>query len=283
VTQAVQIVSVPSWLHAVTSIRDSNGFPIVYDCHDFLPGFERMAKEVVASEGDLFKAADHVVFSAQYLLALVIARREDVQPKAMLIRNASRHTDFQPKPIHSQRLNVVAYVGSLDHWFDIDFVAVAAESNPSLTFKLAGRIEDRRIRSLQAYKNICFYGEIPYSSVPDFLHSCDAGMIPFRRMALTYATNPIKLYEYFSAGLPVVSSRLPEVELHGDLVYIADSPQEFASLISKAVRESSQSACHQRMARGQSETWSHRAMMLSNSFGSSEKSWRSLSASNIVK
>jgi glycosyltransferase involved in cell wall biosynthesis len=271
ITEAVQVVSVPSWLEAVTAVRDRNGFLIVYDCHDFLPGFERMSKQVIAAEVDLLKSADHVVFSAQYLLDLVVNCAADVGPKAMLLRNASRHTNFRPQPMRSLKFNSVAYVGSLDHWFDRDFVAAAAEWNPGLTFKLAGRIEDMRIRSLQAYKNIRFYDEIPYSSVPDFLDSCDAAMIPFCRSALTFATNPIKLYEYFSAGLPVVSSRLPEVELYGDLVYIADTPQQFASSIAQAVRESSPSARQQRLARGQSETWGHRAMVLSNRFGSSEE------------
>jgi len=42
---------------------------------------------------------------------------------------------------------------------------------------------------------------------------------------LTRNTNPVKLYEYFAAGRPVVSVGLPEILEHNDLVRIAnDAP-----------------------------------------------------------
>ena len=273
VTHAVQIVSVPSWHHVVTTLRSTKGFPIVYDCHDFLPGFERMAQDILDSEPPLFETCDHVLFSAQYLLDTVAASVPGIADKALVIHNANRPSDFAAteRPALCP-LSTVAYAGSLDHWFDVDLVATAAARNPSLTFKLAGRIEDNRVRRLERFRNICFLGEIPYSSVPTFLRSCDAAMIPFLRTPLTMSTNPIKMYEYFSVGLPVVSSRLPEVELYSHLVYIADSPEQFAGLIRQAVEERSSAARERRIAAGKAETWCHRASMLLQRVNESQKS-----------
>ena len=79
---------------------------------------------------------------------------------------------------------------------------------------------------------------------------------------LTRATNPIKLYEYFSAGLPVVSTRLPEVELYRDLTYLADSPTEFSRLSALAVAEQDESLREKRMQIAGLHTWRARAEAL---------------------
>jgi hypothetical protein len=92
-------------------------------------------------------------------------------------------------------------------------------------------------------------------------------LIPFLRNGLTLAANPIKLYEYFSYGLPVVSSRLPEVEMFGDLVYVADSPEDFADKLDTAAAERDESARSCRVAIAGKETWADRVLKLQAAFG----------------
>lgn len=264
IRDAVQMVSLPSWLAVAKALRDRRGFSMVYDCHDYLSGFERLARSIVDAEAPLFEECDHVLFSAQYLMDVSLRQAPSAAAKAILLRNANRPEDFRsarrtkrvaPRPR-------VGYAGSLDHWFDVDLLAQAADARPDVDFILAGRIEDNRIRHLRRCPNVSFTGEIPYSSVPDFLQSCAAGMIPFRRSPLTLATNPIKLYEYFSAGLPVVSTRLPEVELYEDLVYIADNAEQFAAGVSDAVDETCPWARELRLATAEVESWENRARTL---------------------
>jgi len=63
-------------------------------------------------------------------------------------------------------------------------------------------------------------------------------LIPFKINRLTLASNPIKLYEYLSAGKPVVSTALPEVcENASDLVYIARDEEDFVRKVEEAVKE----------------------------------------------
>jgi hypothetical protein len=63
------------------------------------------------------------------------------------------------------------------------------------------------------------------------------GIIPFVVNALTLNVNPIKLREYLAAGLPVVSTRLPEIEPYGEVVHLAANEGEFIEGIEKALRE----------------------------------------------
>jgi hypothetical protein len=54
---------------------------------------------------------------------------------------------------------------------------------------------------------------------------------------LTVSVNPIKLREYAAAGLPIVSTGLPEVLKCRDIVRIADSYDEWCRALPAAVAE----------------------------------------------
>jgi hypothetical protein len=95
------------------------------------------------------------------------------------------------------------------------------------------------------------------------LAGMDVGLIPFRRTELTRATNPIKLYEYFSHGIPVVAARLPEIERYRDLVYIADNADDFVAQIGNALNESRDDARRERRIEvAKTESWDARADQL---------------------
>ena len=68
-----------------------------------------------------------------------------------------------------------------------------------------------------------------------------AGLMPFAQGPMTRHVNPIKLYEYLAAGLPVVSTPLPEAERFLGPVQIAATASQFAA------------ACDSALARGDPE------------------------------
>lgn len=284
ISKAIQIVSVPSWLDVVTGLRDQHGFRILYDCHDYLSGFERLAREIIDAEPLLLEVCDQVMFSAQYLMDFHFSKVPGLASKALLLRNANRPDDFgQFNALRAPRARRrIGYVGSLDHWFDVDLIKTIAAMQPQLDFVLAGRIEDNRVRDLKRSPNVHFAGEIPYESVPEFLHGCDAGIIPFCRVPLTLATNPIKLYEYLSAGLPIVSTRLPEIEFYKELVYIADTPEQFGSFLNCAVHEENPQMRERRIATARSESWLNRANTLLKLLASSGRLNRGMERDTFI-
>jgi hypothetical protein len=70
--------------------------------------------------------------------------------------------------------------------------------------------------------------------------------------------NPLKLREYLSAGVPVVSTPVPEVMRYEHLAHIAATPQEFVVAIERAIGESGPVARGTRSAAMLDETWSAR-------------------------
>ena len=57
---------------------------------------------------------------------------------------------------------------------------------------------------------------------------------------MTLATNPVKFYEYISAGKPVVSIKLPELLPYAKYCYLADGKKQFKEMIPEALNENNQ-------------------------------------------
>jgi glycosyltransferase involved in cell wall biosynthesis len=212
-------------------------------------------------ERDLLHEADLVLFSSQGLLE----RYPDVR-KSLLVRNAVTSSEFRAGLSSPSAPAVAGYVGALDSWFDIESVETAALQNPLCRFILAGRVEFEPIRRLQALPNVELAGEIPYGQIPELLAGFRIALIPFRLNPLTLMTNPIKMYEYFSCGLPVVSTPLPEVETMGDLVYLAATPDDFARQVTCALAENQPARRTRRREIAARESWTERARSISQAF-----------------
>lgn len=252
-TSALQIVSLPVWFETARA----TGHTIIYDCHDHLGGFANMAREIVDAEEAAIQGSDLALFSSQNLLD-----RFGAPEHGLLSRNAVDFAHFQTgKRLEGAPLTA-GYVGALERWFDIAALREAARLNPQCRFLLAGRIDYPTIRELDALPNVEFLGEVPYAQLPELFERFHIGLIPFQTDELTRATNPIKLYEYFSCGLPVASARLPEVEAFSDLVYPASTPAEFAAAVQSALQESDPAKRARRIEIAKRESWTARAVAI---------------------
>ena len=266
----VQLVSLPSWTGLAEELRRRFRMPIVYDCHDFVRGFRGIRPSVVNLERRLFEVSDMIVFSSRKLMEITLEELPERSGKPLaLIRNGvdSRHFAAELERedsavVATRPPNVAGYLGALDYWFDVHAVDEAARANRDWRFVLIGRTECEEISRLRRNSNVEFAGEVPYAELPRWVRRFKVGLIPFRRVPLTLAADPIKLYEYFSLGLPVVSTRLPEVERFGDLVYLADTPAQFAAQVKAAGSEEDPSKRQGRISASQTESWNTRAAQL---------------------
>ena len=66
--------------------------------------------------------------------------------------------------------------------------------------------------------NIHRLGRKPYAELPAYCKGFDVALNPFAINELTLAANPLKVREYLAAGLPVVSTDIPEVRVLDDVL-----------------------------------------------------------------
>lgn len=70
----------------------------------------------------------------------------------------------------------------------------------------------------------------PYSRLPEVMGGLDVALMPFALNSTTQSISPTKTLEYLAAGLPVVSTRVPDVVADwSGVVHFADTPADFAA------------------------------------------------------
>jgi hypothetical protein len=85
-------------------------------------------------------------------------------------------------------------------------------------------------------------GWLQPSMLPPYVASFDVGVMPydcFNEKNLHCA--PLKLFDYFLAGIPVVSTPVIPLWEYEDLVYFGETPTEFSGAVCKALEEPSTS------------------------------------------
>jgi glycosyltransferase involved in cell wall biosynthesis len=91
--------------------------------------------------------------------------------------------------------------------------------------------------TLPQRNNIMYPGAQPYERLPHVLAEFDVALMPFALNESTRSISPTKTLEYLAAGLPVVSTRIPDVVAdHGSVVALADDAQGFAVACVEALR-----------------------------------------------
>lgn len=252
---AVSIIHLPYWKPLAESIP---GVLYGYDCMDHHAGFSSDSSEIPPREVHTLRDADFVITTSAYLQKNCKQVRD-----AILIRNGTEHkriAEYPARPRSRNRAKAVGYIGAVAEWFDTDLIMKAARRYPQWQFVLAGGTVGCDLSEMKKIPNIRCLGEIPYEAVPQCLHAFDVAVIPFRIVELTKATNPVKVYEYLSAGKPVVATAIPELYLFEKLIHIGTDHEDFLNKLATAMEESGdadKAAARSNWAKGQD--WSVRA------------------------
>jgi GT2 family glycosyltransferase/glycosyltransferase involved in cell wall biosynthesis len=259
IVDAVALVQYPSWEPLARRLRERYGWRVVYDCMDEHTGFGTHGPRTARDEERLLAESDLVSVTSRLLLERVSARR----PDALRLPNAAdweRFAGLPPRetsPLAGLPRPVVGYYGAIAAWFDADAWALAAGRRRGWSFVLIGGESGAELSSLAALPNLHRIGEVPYVRLPAYVAAFDVCTIPFRRTPLTEATNPVKLYEYFATGKPVVARRLPEIEPFAGLVELYDTPEEFDAALERALgaRPDEEALAARRRQLARENTW----------------------------
>jgi glycosyltransferase involved in cell wall biosynthesis len=109
---------------------------------------------------------------------------------------------------------------------------------PGYSFVMIGK-SVRELNRFNEFKNFRYLGAVDYAELPKYASVFDVGLIPFELNEITIPANPLKLLEYFSLGIPVVSTNLPEAKKFESLALIARDKEEFIKMIREAVSDNS--------------------------------------------
>lgn len=234
---------------------------LIYYCVDEYTAISNVdAGSLAEMERGLIQRADLVIVSADRLFS----SKKKLKRETVMIRHGVDFEHFRaalapetPVPEETRDLThpVLGYFGLIAaDWFDLDLMVFTAQRLPNVTIVLLGKCT-MDISPLTRLPNVRYLGRKPYASLPAYCKGFDAAVIPFPINELTLNANPLKAREYLAAGLPVVSTRIPEVEYLG-LCRIGTDRESFVREIEAAlVDRSSHGARSDRM---RSESWEAR-------------------------
>jgi glycosyltransferase involved in cell wall biosynthesis len=207
---------------------------------DRFGGFASTTPAVMRAMEAVARRVDLVVYTAEDL----VADAEGLRPRRTLhLANGVDAGHFAalrtiPAAYASIPRPRAVYVGLMAEWFDFDLVARAARQRPDVSFVMIGPAELARQR-LPRLPNLHLIGPVPWSGLPAYLQHASVGLIPFdmkNHRNLVKGVNPLKLYEYAAAGVPVVSIAWPEIQKLDAPVELVDEPEEFLQAIDRMLR-----------------------------------------------
>jgi GT2 family glycosyltransferase len=240
INAAIVKVDLPFWSKFALHLKGKFGWPLLYDCMDYFSGFSTVRPVEIEEEQTLLKHSDLVLATSHFLFEHVGAENEN----AILVPNA---TDFElfhqaKQPIQIKEMKgfsspIIGYYGAISDWFDTYLVGELASEHPEWTFVLIGHTHMADLRPLLNLSNVHLIGEKPHKELIGYLSHFDVCMIPFKQIPLTNATNPVKMYEYLSAGKPIVATRLEELSHYQEFVRLATTKQEWEQAIGACLSE----------------------------------------------
>jgi len=236
---------------------------VVYHCVDEYSAFSGVSRAAVERmERELVRRADVVLTSSQQLAD----ERRPFNSNTHFVQHGVDVTHFAraadpatevPAEIRGLPRPVIGFHGLLAEWVDLDLVRKLADARPTWSFVLIGKPASD-LGAIAGAANVHLLGRKPYGTLPAYCRGFDAAIIPFRIDALTLRSNPLKMREYLAAGLPVVSTPLPEVARYSHLLHQALAPADFLIALERALAERSPADVRRRMEAMRSESWEAR-------------------------
>jgi len=233
---------------------------LIYYCVDEYTAFSGVASRSLAEmEEQLMRKSDLVIVSADRLFQ----SKARINSNTVLIRHGVDFNHFRkaldpdttvPEEIRNLPRPVIGFFGLIADWVDLELIAAVAKRFPDGSVVMVGKsTTDTKV--LEQEPNIHLLGRKTYESLPGYCKGFDVALMPFRINELTLNANPLKVREYLAAGLPVVSTAIPEVEVLG-LCRIGTDRESFVREVEIALQEPGPSG--ERSERVRSESWDAR-------------------------
>lgn len=222
----------------------ANNMTIVYYAMDDFPAapalghtqFALAAQEYLMREADVLCAVTpHTAHALERT-----GKTARVIPNGIDVRAFRAQTFSAPAELERGELTLGFWGTLIDSMFDADLVAHVAKARTEWKIHLLGAPDPEPhrpsiVERLKQFKNIFFHGAVPHHELPRYAAAFDVCLAPFPDNAFTRGRDPIKIYEYLAAHVPVAASYAPQLT-SVPYVFVAYSPGEFESAIEQAAR-----------------------------------------------
>jgi glycosyltransferase involved in cell wall biosynthesis len=118
---------------------------------------------------------------------------------------------------------------------DLDLLNYIIKKMKNFSFVFIGPVREKL--PFKEDNNVYLLGKKSYEELPDYINQMDVCLLPYKQDKHMQSANPIIMYEYLSLGKPVVSTFFPEVEKLKEIIFIANSKEDYAVILKRVMAE----------------------------------------------
>ena len=229
------------------------GKKVIYDTHEDLPRqiyskpyLNKYAKPFVAKfvewhENKAAKQFDYICCATPFIRDRFLKINEN----SIDINNYPILHELNLKNDWESKKNTVSYIGGISDIRGIRELIKSFEFS-QFNLNLVGSFHDKDIKDeIEKYigwKNVKFHGYLSRKDMAIVLSSSKAGIVTFLPLPNHINAQPNKIFEYMSAGIPVIASNFPlwkEIieENNCGICVNPESPEEIAEAIDKIIED----------------------------------------------
>lgn len=241
-------------------IETASADALIYDCADNHRAYPReIPMRIDWAEGRLARLCDAVVVSSFSFGP----RMQCYNPAVTHIPNGvsqelldSLAPSALSTTIRPRDKPVIIYHGVTFPWrFNWDLYLAVARLCPEYEFRIYTNAEQIPTHT-NIPANVRVMEWLSQRELSSVLSQCSLGFMAYEPKEPTLSGFPLKMFEYLAAGLPIVSTRLREVERFADYVTLCDNdPQGTAALIRREINNNTGELRATRRALAEKYSW----------------------------
>lgn len=171
-----------------------------------------------------------------------------------------------PEDIGILQKPVIGYSGLISARLDFEIIDYIAAKHPEWSLVLMGGVNkgcDNILQRFKKFKNIHLPGVKPIDQVPHYVKHFDVCIIPYGMNEQSENLSPLKLYDYFAMGKPIVTTDFPVARKFQDVIKVSNSKGTFLKYIEEVLLNESNQFFEDRRKIALENTWDHRIKEIS--------------------
>ena len=215
---------------------------VVFDAMDELANFRGAPRRLREQEAALMAEADLVFTGGPSLYEARKGRHHNAHcfPSGVEAAHFAQAANGVTRPADLAKVDrpIIGFYGVIDERVDLDLLGAVAAARPDWTLAMIGPVLKIAKEDLPTHPNILYFGKQEYRDLPGFLACFDVAILPFARNEATQFISPTKTLEYMAGEKTIVSTPIKDVvDLYGEVVSFAETPETFVAAIDRALAE----------------------------------------------